>query len=137
MHRDMINSKPGTAIHSVFYNTMDGNPAAFITSLEEARERVLADNKNLYFGDSMIFFDDPRIEALKITDATIRQFGFGLQKGSEFAGIFDYHLLKMKESGVLDIIRQNYYGKMGQPKKGDLPNHKDKQELNSSDTRCN
>jgi hypothetical protein len=68
MEKEMSLSKRGTAMHNVYYNTMKGNPVALITSKEEARKRVLADNRNLYFGDSTMFFDDTRKRLWTITN---------------------------------------------------------------------
>ena len=38
----------------------------------------------------------------------IKPFAFGYQKDSSFAEIFDYHVEKMRQSGVLDTIKTKY-----------------------------
>ena len=42
-------SRPGTAMHEVYYGSMVGNPRAFVQSLEEAEERMSNDGKTLFF----------------------------------------------------------------------------------------
>ncbi len=41
-------------------------------------------------------------------DALYGHIAFGLQKGSEFYDIFNYYLLKMEQSGFLDMLHQKW-----------------------------
>ena len=40
----------------------------------------------------------------------IKPYAFGYQKDSPFAEMFDYHIEKMRQTGVLDIIKSKYDG---------------------------
>ena len=46
--------------------------------------------------------------ALNIRDALYGHFSFGLQKDSEFGQIFNYHLLKMQQSGILEGLHKKW-----------------------------
>ena len=51
-------SKPGTAMHEVYYGSMHNNPSAFIKSLEEVGKQMHDDAKTLYFGGAMPSYGD-------------------------------------------------------------------------------
>ena len=48
-------------------------------------------------------------ETLTLIDAPTDKTGFGFQKDSEFTEFFNYHILKLEESGVLRQIRSDYH----------------------------
>ena len=51
-------SKPGTAMHEVYYGSMHGNPSAFVPTFEEIERQMYQDKKTLYFGGAMPFYGD-------------------------------------------------------------------------------
>ena len=99
-HAAMAKAKPGTGMYKVYYDTMEGNPNAFVQSEEEAKEVMLKDPKALFFGPDVVFANDNRFMALRLVDALYGVYGFGFQKGSELRDMFNYQLKKLDESGV-------------------------------------
>ena len=61
MSRDMANSAEGTDVYKVYHERMLPDPTALVADKTVAKEQLLADEKTLYFGDSMVFADDPRV----------------------------------------------------------------------------
>lgn len=46
--------------------------------------------------------------ALNLKDSLYGHLSFGLQKDSEFQQLFDYHLLKMQQSGILAGLHKEW-----------------------------
>ena len=62
-HEYLKNAKEGTAMLRVYKETMEGDPDAFVMGSPEARERMLADDKTLFFSSWMTF----QVESIAIT----------------------------------------------------------------------
>ena len=63
---------------------------------------MLEDPKNVIFQSMFVFINDTRIKSLvNFEEKAIVHGGIGLQKDSEFKNVFDYHIIKMKQSGLL------------------------------------
>ena len=56
---------------------------------------------SVYFGGSIGFLKDPDFLVLDIIETVRSQIAIGLQKDSEFKGIFDYHVTKQIQSGLI------------------------------------
>ena len=56
----------------------------------------------------MSLLADKRMRALNILDSSISPGALAFQKGSEFKGVINYHLMKMKEAGIFDRINLDY-----------------------------
>ena len=50
-------------------------------------------------------------EILSLSDVITYKSSFALQKDSEFTQLFNYHIAKMDETGVLDALRLSYFPK--------------------------
>ena len=54
-HEYLKNAREGTAMLRVYKEVMEGNPGAFVTSSAEAQQRMLTDEKTLFFSSWMTF----------------------------------------------------------------------------------
>ena len=52
----METARPGTAMHQVYYETMENNPDSFVTSLDESLDVLFSNDKTLTFTSSMYDF---------------------------------------------------------------------------------
>ena len=57
----MATAPKGSAIHQIYHERMKSNPRSFVTSLSEARQRMIEDSNVLYFGSSVTFLPNPEI----------------------------------------------------------------------------
>ena len=73
MHMFLENSKSGTAMHQVYYDTMKNDPSSFVTSLREALDVVYSNERTLTFTSSLYELMDEgnRLEFLDIQGHTI------------------------------------------------------------------
>ena len=100
------NSNEGTVMHKVYHTTMKDNPTAFIMDGPNFLEDILKREKALYFGSALNVVGYPNYTVLDI-DEKIRVYHvWTLKKGSELTPLFNYHLLKVRESGVMKDIFQ-------------------------------
>ena len=83
----------------------DSSTTDFDTA-QELIDKTLSESKTLMWDMSLLA--DKRMRALNILDSSISPGAFAFQKGSEFQGIFEYHLMKIREAGILDRINLDY-----------------------------
>ena len=98
----------GSARREYYDSKMKGDPSAFYSNEEEMIEIVLKEPKTLMWAGDMPVAGDQRLKALNIMDSVRAPGAYGYPKGSEFCKMFDYHLLKIKESGIDERIVTNY-----------------------------
>ena len=96
-------SRPGSGPYRVYHESILPNPEdSIVCSLKEAVERLLADQRALWFGTTTGVTNYKGITLLtKMKDRVLSQLAFGLRKDSEFKSMFDHHLMKIIESGML------------------------------------
>ena len=106
---------------------IENRQTGYIESSEEALGRLMDDPYLLYFAHKDSFPGNTEVVPLKLQvnhltlslsnkhnqllkpqDALYGNLGFALQRDSEFTGIVQYALLKMKESGIFKKIRQKW-----------------------------
>ncbi len=101
----LANALPGTYMQRAYQETMEGNPSAFVQGEAEAYEVLSAEKKSVFFGSQMGFFGVSDIERLaQLEDSIFSALGIALQKDSEFLDVFNFHLLKMWNTGHIDKL---------------------------------
>jgi hypothetical protein len=101
-------SEPGTAMHEVYYSTMDGNDAAFVASAADGMELIKTRAKTLFFAGNLVAATDPSLVALKLSDSVRGNMAFGYRKDSEYSGLINLYLRKLEESGALHRISKEW-----------------------------
>ena len=96
--------KRKTILSEIFASLVQDEPEALYESNEEAVGRLVRDPKLVDFSSRTRFEEDPRVVALKISDSLRDPLGLAFQKNSEFRDLFDYHLMKLAEAGVLSKL---------------------------------
>ena len=77
---------------------------------------MLSDHKTLFFTSPVPFMSDSRIiSLLDMPERTASYGSFALRKGSESRQLFDFHLIKAKQSGLLDFTIEHWL-RDGKPK---------------------
>ena len=90
-------------------------PDNTLDSGEAIAEVLLRDQSSLYFGsfEDLIAFDPQhQLRAYTIEEGVALGQGFCLQKDSEFRELFDYFIVKMRESGLMRSLYQKYLPQM-------------------------
>ena len=80
----------------------------YLTLTSEIKESIQTYPDSVYFGGSIGFLSDPDFMVLEIEEMTISQLAIGMQKNSEFKKVFDYHLTKQMQSGLVTYLRNKY-----------------------------
>ena len=104
LHTLLQNSKPGTDLHNVYTKRFQGNPDSLVWSGKESHDRMLGDPNVVLFGVEASVY--PGCYPVPLDWYVETPVGFGLQKGSEFTGVFDHLGLKMHESGILEKLKR-------------------------------
>ena len=108
--RDMSTAKPGTAQSKVYQDMLDSPNSSFLLSQADIVERLATDPNGLYYGPTAAFLGKPGMKVFKIEEMRSSQIGFTYPKDSEFYKAFNYYMIKLKEGGVLDLLRKHYLG---------------------------
>lgn len=105
-HGLLVSSEPGSSMQKLFHETMENNPDATVENIVDARQKLLeSGDKMLLFGSSHMMEDAlENFQQLNITDGVDSPVGWALQKNSELTQLFNHHILKMRESGLLSKI---------------------------------
>ena len=109
----LANARQGSTANKIYKN-MEKDPSRhFLTKMNELEELFMDDPSALYFG-SKVFFpvlsysnDIMTLENV-FKDTVITYSGFAYPPDSELTELFDYHLHKMEQSGLLQKYRQKY-----------------------------
>ena len=105
----LLQFAPSGSSRRTYYDLkMNGDHSAIYSSEQEMIEIVLKEPKTLMWLPRMTAAGDHRLKALNIMDSVSVPGAYGYPKGSEFQKMFDYHLLKIKESGMDEKIVTNY-----------------------------
>ncbi len=107
-------AKPGTVRHKVSETILKTIPTYDIYFDTKP-------DKEVYFGPFYVRLDDPEFTYVHNFEERIEgQLAFAFQKDSEIKEIFDYHVLKMKQSGVMKKLDNKWSHKS---KPSDLSSH--------------
>ena len=99
-------AKEGTSKRKYYETKMKSDPFALFSSVKEMIKYMLSEPKVLMWTQANV--GDKRMKPLNIMDSVRSPGAFAYPKGSEFRRMFDFHLLKMKQSGVADKIALKY-----------------------------
>ena len=90
-------------MHTAYHKYILNDPEfSFITSSEEAVEKMLSNERTLMFTNYLPFSGDRRLVSVKhMEDRVMTSLCFAMRKNSEFKEILDYHLLKMAQSSLV------------------------------------
>jgi hypothetical protein len=97
-------SQPGSAMNSFYYDTMHENDNAYIDTIEDAINFLLNTKKVLYWDSALELAKDSRFKALIMEDSIYAHHVWAFQKNSDFTEFFNFHLHKLKESGMRDRL---------------------------------
>ena len=101
-------AKEGTSKRKYYDAKMKSDPFALFSSATDMIEYMLSKPKVLMWTHNSIASGDKRLRLLNIMDSVPTPGAHAYPKGSELRPMLDFHLLKMKESGVVDRIAMRY-----------------------------
>ena len=79
---------------------------------------MLTDHKTIFFTNVIPFLSDDRLLVIEdMTDRIASYSSFALTKDSEFKRMFDYHLMKSMQAGLIPTIVSKYM-RDGKPEPG-------------------
>lgn len=87
---------------------MSNNANPMVRSMAEAASFMKSHPKTVFFGSEKYFYAVPGLRDLKMSSPFVTHLGFTFQKNSELLPLFNYHLLKMLESGTIDKISRKW-----------------------------
>ena len=87
------------------------------TSYPELIAKTMSEesSKVLNFGSSLSFAGSREFYPLTITESLTQMVSFALQQDSEYRELFNHHLKKLDEKGILDILGEKYLPKRTTP----------------------
>ena len=95
-------------MHEVYWSYIDGQPSQFV-NLEEGKEIMLADGKALYYAAANVVADDKRFAALDLGNEQYAPMTYAFKKNSELLELFNYHMAKLDEVGVIKYITKKWF----------------------------
>ncbi len=103
--RDLETAPRGSGRNLVYERLLRDNPGTYLPSFGEMAQFLLDVPRAAVASSEFSFPGDPRFLPLTgLNDAGVDYIAFGLQKGSDLAGVFNHQLVKMHQSGVLDFL---------------------------------
>ena len=75
---------------------------------KEALDLVRSDQENALFENFVTYVRDGNLDIVSVSERLRLMTSFGLQNNYEFLGMFNYHLGKIKSSGVLAKLYQKW-----------------------------
>ncbi len=85
--------------------------STLLGSQSEIEERIRDDRRAVYYGPVAAFLQDPKIRVFYIDEMRRSHIGFTLAKDSEFLKLFNFHLIKLKETGLFVRLKDRYLGR--------------------------
>jgi hypothetical protein len=83
---------------------MHKNDDAYIDTIEDVINFLMNTKKVLYWSSAFELALDSRFKALIMEDSVYANHVWAFQKNSEFTEFFNFHLYKLKESGMRDRL---------------------------------
>ncbi len=81
-----------------------------ITAPEFVKQQLASPSRAAYFGSEFVVHEYKNFLFLRnFEDSTSTQLAFGLQKDSEFRKLFDYHIVKLQQSGMLKLLTHKWF----------------------------
>ena len=80
----------------------------YIYSDQAAVQKVMEDQTKAFFGSTSGLLSYPEVIVLKIEESSTTHLSIALQKNSELTKLFDYHLGKMLQSGLIRKMRNKW-----------------------------
>ena len=107
----MKTAKPGTAMHTAYCDHMLKDPGFSLNpdfDVDKALATIKTSDKAVLFG-MITMLDNPDFIILdRMEDRLIGYLAVGLQKNSEFKEVFDFHLLNIMQTAVMDKEIRKY-----------------------------
>ena len=98
---DLFVTSKSQPYHGIYTKHMESDPESMIQFGQDIGQ-VLAEHENYaFFGSALYFYNRTDIDKLDVIGSYDTFLALGLQKDSELLPLFDYYLIKMKQSGLL------------------------------------
>ena len=108
----LSSAQPPSPLHAIYQETMKNNPEAFFKTQTDGIRILESETKALLFQSTgMLLGKDSVAEPLKLHDMMDENWGFGLQKDSEFREIFNFYLLKLEQTGAIEKLKSKWLRK--------------------------
>ena len=107
-HDKLKFSKEGSILRKIYYQTMHERKDSTYSTLEDIKTALGKNPKFVHFGAQTALINYEKIQSLPILDALVDQLALGFQKNSEFTTLFDYHIIGLRERGVLNNIKRKW-----------------------------
>ncbi len=101
----MASAKEGTAQNEAYKKMLSNPERSFLTSQEAITNRLYSNPLTVYYGPTSAFIKDPKLKIFMIEERAESHAGFALPKDSELRLLFNYHLVKLREIGALDLLK--------------------------------
>ena len=102
-------SVPGSSAYQLYVETIKDNPYAYISSMDDVKEKMLSNPKAVFLGFESNFQSDNRFLVLSGFKESMEYSGsFVLPKNSEFTGLFGYHLNHILEVGLEELAERTW-----------------------------
>ncbi|TRY61521.1 hypothetical protein TCAL_02109 [Tigriopus californicus] len=104
-------AQPGSTLQKIYEQTMVNRPGTQLKSIQEVHQLLESDPMNVYFGLKTSLHGLTGIKAHPLTKPFSVPFAFGFEKNSKLVRWFDYHMMKMSESGLIDSLLHKWWPK--------------------------
>ena len=112
-YRLFESSPRNSSYNKLFNEAIKDNPDNDFYTNEEEKAKVMADENTIAFTSIFTYIGNKDVVTLDVDETFHTYASLGLQKDSEFREIFNYHLLKMKQSGTFWKFEEEWFSKKG------------------------
>ena len=108
-HAALMNADPDSSFGLIYKDNFDENFSPQIERREIIKQLKI-NPQSVHIGQFSPFYDDlvKEVMPLKVEDRTVINVAFPFRRDSELLQLFNYHLLKLDESGVLHKLHLDY-----------------------------
>ena len=107
----LISITPEGTPKRLYYETRMKGKDVFFNANNEAIKYIMERANTFWYMLGIIAANDERIVALEMTDAAAVTYGLGFTKEAEYTDLFNFQILKLLQSGIVNRISKGWFPK--------------------------
>ena len=106
---NFLKSAPIGSVYERLYKTMKSKPEVFLFKLDTEEYLNQANPNTVIFGSVLSVSQNPNITSLSKIEGSLRdKLCLGFQKQSEYLDLFNYYLVLIRQTGLMDSITKKW-----------------------------
>lgn len=108
-HNLLKTAEPGTPLNYLYRSQIEGRPGVLYEDVEEVTAAMDANPKLLWYGSEFSAHNLRSPVLLDMDETRTEYVAFGLEKNSELREIFNFYILQLRQTGVIQVIAKFWF----------------------------